>query len=282
VELATCGDQLVLICQTAEGLSALTFNGVWSEPQTIVSAATGAFALTAYTDYGDKSAKVMLAFSNGGAIQSQIYAGGTWAAAVDVKQQTDGDIALSALGASLLLICKAPGTNGMNVVSYNTGDFNVVTSSKAQNDTNRDAWAPTAFPVAFFATGPNPDPSRGELEPLMRPYEAGAPLAVATLDGVVHLAHPGVDTPGVTTETFSLSGVLTPVNPVSYSQQDAPTSCNGYGTLAQAGWSRQVRIPRVKASGAMAMARFDERLALLFQHRAGGSLRMVLGGYSKG
>jgi hypothetical protein len=105
-----------------------------------------------------------------------------------------------------------------------------------------------------------------------------APFAAATLDGVIHLAHSGVGQPQVQAERFSLSGTLTPAKPVSYQSNTAGTS-KGYGTLVQAGWTRQQPIAGVQNAGAMAMARFGPQLALLFQPRAGGALAITLGAY---
>ena len=104
----------------------------------------------------------------------------------------------------------------------------------------------------------------------------------ATLDGVIHLAHPGVTDPRVLTETFSLSGILTPAKPISYGSAEPETS-NGYGTLAEAGWSLQRPIRGVThhPAGGLAMARCGEQLALLFQPGAHGRLWMSLGSYGE-
>jgi hypothetical protein len=59
-----------------------------------------------------------------------------------------------------------------------------------------------------------------------------------------------------------------------------PTS-NGFGTLAEAGWSLQHPIARVRqAGGAFAMARLGERLMLLSQRRKGGPLTLSIGAYA--
>jgi hypothetical protein len=88
-----------------------------------------------------------------------------------------------------------------------------------------------AFPVAHFTSGPD---AGGIRQPGQRPYETSGPMAVATLDGVMHLVHPGISNPLLLTETFSLSGLMTPLKPVSYKSR--------FGTLAEAGWSRQSPI----------------------------------------
>jgi hypothetical protein len=278
IALAACGTQLVLVCQSAAALSMLTFDGTtWSQPQPIASTATTAIALTSFLDYGDNNTqKVMLAYAAGGALQSQTYANGAWSAAVPVGQQTDGDLELAVLGTSLFLIHKAVGTNEMNVVSYNTAPFNVVTNNDP-NNTTQYAWSPSEFPVAFFALRPNKSTPH-EPEPADLPYRGAGPYAAATLDGVIHLAHANVIAPQVMTETFSLSGMLTPQNVVDVAASATGTS-NGWGTLAEAGWTLQTPLEGVANAGALSMARFGSQLALLFQPTAGGAVQVVLGGY---
>lgn len=279
IALAACGGQLMLVCRLATGLSLLTFDGrTWSQPQPIAGPATTAIALASFRDYGDHNTqKLMLAYATAGELQSQTYANGAWSAAVAVGQQTDGDLELAVLGTSLFLIHKAVGTNEMNVVSYNTAPFNVVTNN-APNDTTQYTWSPSEFPVAFFALRPNPSTPH-EPEPADLPYQGAGPYAAATLDGVIHLAHANVNAPQVMTETFSLSGMLTPQNVVDVAASATGTS-NGWGTLAEAGWTLQTPIEGVANAGALSMARFGSQLALLFQPTAGGAVHLLLGGYS--
>lgn len=285
VELCALGNTLLLVAQNNGGLSAMTLaNGAWSQPQTIVAAAPGTFALAAYRDYHDSQGKdstekAMLAWrTDDNGIQSQIFAAGSWSTPVDVGQQTDGDLTLAVLGASLFLIAKAVGSNTMNVVSYNTADFNVLTGTKNGNsDTTRGAWSPSAFPVAHFGRGPRRH-DHIDVEPILRPYQGTAPFVNATLDGVIHLVTNAAGGAHVMTTTFSQSGVLTPLHPVSYASTTTSAS-NGYGTLAQAGWMQQVPMAGVANAGAMAMARFGERLALLSQPSAGAALQLTIGGH---
>jgi hypothetical protein len=63
-------------------------------------------------------------------------------------------------------------------------------------------------------------------------------MAIATLDGVMHLVHPGMGNPLLLTETFSISGVMTSAKPVLYKNAAVDVN-NGFGTLAEAGWSKQ-------------------------------------------
>jgi len=280
VEMAASGGQLMLVCSAGGTLSALSYtaDAGWSEARMIVNEA-GSFGLTAFLDYGDQREKLMLAWrtaANG--IQSQIYADGSWGAVAGTGQETDGDLTLATLGASLFLIHKVVGSDEMNVLSYNTAPFNVVSTSDGDDDATIGQWSPSEFPVAYFGFAPS-RATPGNPEPLLHPYKGIAPFAAATLEGVIHLAHPSVRDPQVLTERFSRSGILTPANEVSY-VSDSPGTSNGYGTLAQAGWTRQLPMAGVRSAGAMAMTRFGSHLALLFQPRAGGPLRMSVGAYS--
>jgi hypothetical protein len=282
VELCALGTTLLLVAQNNGVLSAMTLDGAtWSQPQTLVDGVSGSFALTAYRDYHDSQEKAMLAWrTDGGGIQSQVFAAGAWSAAVDTGQQTDGDLTLGVLGASLFLVAKAVGSDAMNVLSYNTADFNVITGTKnGYSDTTRDAWSPSAFPVAHFGRGPWRDDTV-EQEPILQPYSGAAPYANATLDGVLHLVTNDAAGAQVITSRFSLSGMLTPLHPVDYAT--GATGSNGYGTLAQGGWTLQAPVAGVTNAGALAMARFGERLALLSQPAAGGPLQLTLGAYAKG
>ena len=288
LELATCGNKLVLVYQSADtSLSSLTYSleTGWSQsPEQIVGQAAGHFAMTAY----NQNSELMLVWqAANNDICSLIYADGKWgSASTSVGHQTDGVITLAALGPSLYLIYKAVGSHEMDVVSYNTAPFNVVTVKESQwsgpyDNTTKDAWSPSTFPVAHFSHGPNPL-TPDEDEPLLQPYQAKGPFVAATLDGVIHLAHPGVSNPLVLTETFSLSGIMTPLEPISYGKSDETTTSNGYGTLAQAGWSRQTPINGVyhHATRAMAMARVGSEVVLFFGPDAGDRIQMCSGRYA--
>ncbi len=284
VAMASCSGQLVLICQTAAGLSMLISagDGSWSESQSVVSSSVGSFSLTSFTDYGDGTEKLMLVYALNGNMQSQTYSNGAstseaWAAPVSVGQQTDGALTVAALGTSLFIIYKVSGTNGMNVVSYNTAPFNVV-SAPTWSNTTQYLWSPGAYPVAHFSYSPARTDT--DVVPVTRMYEGLGPLASATLDGVIHLAHGATSGSEVTTERFSISGVFTP----QYAANDQTTGAsgsNGWGTLAEAGWSLQVPIEGAVAGGAMVIARFGSNIALLSQSSSGGKVMMSLGRYER-
>jgi hypothetical protein len=105
-------------------------------------------------------------------------------------------------------------------------------------------------------------------------------MATATLDGVMHLVHPGVSNPLLLTETFSLSGLMTPLKPVSYKSADSGVN-NGFGTLAEAGWSKQSPIfdARCEPGGALAMGRAGGQVLLLYRAGVGSPVWLHEGQY---
>jgi hypothetical protein len=222
----------------------------------------------------------------GGAIQSRTYQRGQWGETTSVPgATTDGSLTLCSLGPSLYLVHKVAGSAQMAVVSYNTAPFNVVTvpTNKyggAQDNTSRDAWSPSEFPVSYFGRRPD-NTTPGEPEPFLRPYVAGGPLAMAELAGVIHLVHPGVSNPLLQTQTFSISGVMTPSKPVSYKSEDTANDSNGFGTLAEAGWSQQLPIHGTGCGpgGGLAMARVGAEVVLASQPEAGGAIHLCIGRY---
>jgi hypothetical protein len=102
-----------------------------------------------------------------------------------------------------------------------------------QDSTTVDTWFPSAFPVLHFSAWPD---ATGQRQPYVHPYETSGPTAIATLDGVMHLVHPGIGNPLLLTETFSISGVMTSAKPVLYKNAAVEVN-NGFGTLAEAGWA---------------------------------------------
>ena len=287
VAMACCEDALILVAQDGVGTchtASYDLHCGWvCDPDPIVEGSKDEIALVAY----DEGSKLMLVWSVEGGILSMRYSEGSWRPPTPVADHTTGGpLTLAVLGGGLYLIAKAPTGDHMNVVSYNAVPFNVVTVPEGQyggayDDTTLDVWSPSAFPVAHFSHGPNPL-TKGEDEPILQPYGAGGVLVAATLDGVIHLAHPGLSNPLVLTETFSISGVMTAAKPVSYNKSDEKTTSNGYGTLAQAGWSAQRGIPGLyshESNSAMAMARSGSALAVLSQSGAGGGVRMCVGRY---
>ncbi|MDJ0841058.1 MAG: alkaline phosphatase family protein [Acidobacteriota bacterium] len=283
--LARMGDQLLLAFVTPESsLSAVTYDlqTGWSRQSVqLAGGPISALALTALVE-----GELMLVWRGGDTrIFSKRFASGKWQSEVDTGHETDGSPALAAIGPSLYLVHKVVGSDKLNAVSYNTADFNVVTVATSSysgpyDDTSKDKWSPSGFPVARFATSPSPVTPK-ESEPLIEPYRAGAPLVTAALDGVIHLAHPGTANGALLTETFSIAGILTPVLPVSYNKREEKTTSNGYGTLAEASWSEQTAIfdAWLSPGGAMTMARLGDDLVLLIQKCDDNSITICRGGY---
>lgn len=280
--MAACNDELVLIYQTDDGgLDQAVYTGThWKSEGPVVSAPAPSFALASDADGHD----AVLAWRDGaGELHARWRKSGIWAESVPVGHCSDGDLSLAVLGPSVYLIARAPGADTLNVVSYNTAPFNAVNVPAGNyagpyDDTTVGTWSPSVFPVAHFAMGPNPA-TPGEPEPVLQPYRAGAPLAAATLGGVAHLVHPGVDNRQLLTERFSISGVMTPKLRVSYNASDKKTTSNGYGTLAEAGWSRQLAIDGiVHQGGSLDLTSVGDRLALAYQD-SDGRVMLCFGAY---
>ena len=104
-------------------------------------------------------------------------------------------------------------------------------------------------------------------------------MQAAVLDGVLHLIHNIRGSKQLVTETFSTPGLLTPANPVSYDAKQQTTTSNGYGTLAQAGWSKPQSLNLVvrEADAALDLTRFKSQLWLTYQHD--GALYRTIGEY---
>ncbi len=256
----------------------------WSEPRSVVEGPVEALALTAC----DGGSDLMLVWSGAdGVIGSRRWSGGEWQPPVESGHRTAGALALAGLGPCLLLVFQAEGGGGLTAVTYNTAAFNVVTLPESKyagpyDDTTRDAWSPSGAPVGHFAAASSPV-TPGEEEPLLRPYRGAAPLAIAGLDGVLHLVHPPENGTGLVSEIFSISGLLTPKLPVSYRASDATTTSNGYGTLAEAGWSVQTAVSgsSQEPGAALALTGRGDALVLLSQAKAGGALALTIGKYDQ-
>ena len=283
--LASTYMELILVARDGAGaLSFLTYDlqHGWSAPTALDGGQVSSFALASF----DREQRIMLAFSHGdSSVVSRIRDQSKWGEPVPVPAAaTDGGLVLGALGASLYLIAKAPGSQQMNVVSYNTGLYNQITVTpgqhgQPQNETTVEQWSPSAFPVAHFSS--RPDEVTAQRKPQSRPYEGGGPMALATLDGVMHLVHPGPENAQLLTETFSIAGLMTPAFPVSYKRADKSTANNGFGTLAEGGWSRQAPIfgARCYKDGALAFGRSGDEIFLLSRPNAGAPVELRRGRY---
>lgn len=287
--LASTFTELVLVARSASGtLQCLTYDlqDGWSQtPEPLADGSVGGFALASF----DHESALMLVFGDSsGNVTSRVRRDGQWAPPVPVpaaQMSPDGGVALGTLGSSLYLIVTAPDEKTMNMVSYNTGVYNLVTVlphkyGGPQDNTTIDAWSPSAFPVAHFSSRPD---ATGQRQPQTAPYETGGPMAVATLNGVMHLVHPGPGNPLLLTETFSIAGVMTPSMPVSYKSADSASVSNGFGTLAEAGWSHQAPIfdVRCEAGGELALARAGAEILLLCRTRPGAPVELRIGRYER-
>ncbi|WP_420384658.1 alkaline phosphatase family protein [Roseivirga sp.] len=232
----------------------------------------------------DGGNRLMLAYTNqNGDLYSMVTDDqGAWQAAVKVGFSTEGEIQLGVLGPSVYLIFQDTSTHQMMVCSYNTADFNVVTLDKSayngpQSNTTKDKWSPNIFPVAHFSYAAYPGTPK-QKEPVTQPYEGTGAMACATLDGVMHLCHNGVSNELILTEEFSIHGIMTPEQPISYDVNQSATTNSGYGTLAQAGWSEQTAITGAYNAGPASMSQVNGELLLIYTDKH-GHLSLVRGGY---
>lgn len=272
------GELMVLACKQDPNQA----NAWLLSPETRTFAGVKNISLCAFNE-----TRLMLAWQDDcNQLQSLSYQDGAWAdAVVAVGHQTDGHLCLGSIGPSLYLIHKEVGSDGMMVISYNAAQFNVVncpvsTYSGPFNDTTINQWSPSAVPVCHFSHMASPVTPE-EQEPATRAYSGKGPLVVATLYGVMYLVHQSATSDALEastaleSETFSISGIMTPKLPISYNASDATTTSDGYGTLAEAGWSTQRSIG-VQSKGRIALAKMGERLVLLSDGDEG--VVMTIGG----
>lgn len=285
--MATLHNELVLCyIDAAHQLASVryTIESGWSTEPTILAKKASKVSLTAYDDH----AGLMLAYTDAEGNLHSITTDnwGAWQDTVAVGFSTQGDIEMAVLGASLFLLYQDATNNQIMACSYNTADYNVVTLEATkyngpQSNTTKDKWSPSVYPVQHFSSAylPNtPKAGAHEKEPVTIPYLGSGPLTAATLDGVLHLAHPGVNNDLMLTEEFSIHGVMTPELPISYDPKETNTTNTGYGTLAEAGWSVQKPINGAFVSNVSTMATVDGEVILLYDNED-GHLDMVRGGY---
>ncbi len=288
VALATTADALVLVYEDPhEFLRVVSYDeqrGWVPEARPVVAEPVQAFTLASFdpedtrvhrgSPVVDANQEVMLVYQTvKGRMASKRWRGGEPTHGVRSVSlapfRTPGQMTLAALGASLYLVYhNDPVRHQLDVLSYNTEAFNAVEGYSV------DAWSPSAFPVSTFSTV---EYREGAPEPWLQPYLAGAPLASATLDGVLHLVHPGAHEDALLTETFSVAGLLTPSTKVT----PGGSRVGGYGSLDEAGWGPQNPIQGAwcPPDGALALAASGDALVLLFQREAGGPVELCVGSY---
>jgi hypothetical protein len=284
--MASTFTELVLVARSAAGnLQCMKYDlqHGWSSAQSPASDPVDDVALASFAH----ETKIMLALRDkSGAVSTRVRCGGaddSWGESTPVPAaESHGAIVLGTLGESVFLIVQSPNDQSMNVVSYNSASFNAVTVEPNKyggpwDNTTVNAWSPSSFPVAHFSGWPD---DAGKRQPLARPYETSGPMAIATLDGVMHLVHPGPSNSLLLTETFSISGVMTPAKPVSYKNADKDVN-NGFGTLAEAGWSHQSPIfeARCEPGGALAMGRAGRQILLAYRAGPGSRVQLLEGQY---
>ena len=286
ISLANRADELVLVYEGSSGeLWSVCYdlqNG-WR----LFPTALGRGHASAMCRFGDGAELMAVWVDSEGAIQSRRHGADGWETeSVATGHETSGALTIGAIGPSLFLVFQDPESDGLLAVTYNTADYNVTTledgeDSGPYDDTTLNRWSPSAFAVGRFSSAPFPG-TPGEQEPVTVPVRAGAPLCMVELDGTLHLSHTGVRNRQLLSERFSVPGILTPKLPVSYKASDEQTTSNGYGTLAEAGWTSSTPIAHtwVAEDGAVAAAQVEDVVVLLCQPEAGGPLRLWVGGYS--
>ena len=221
---------------------------------------------------------------------SRVYSQGEWQTTTNIgpfsQKLSEASIALSSIGPSIFLFIEDKECGQTYVVSYNTAAYNVVSVDKSDyagpwDNTTCYCWSKDLFPVARFYAGPSKK-TPSEDEPVTQIYKTGSPLAAAELNGVIHLLHPGSSNRLLLSETFSVAGIMTAELPVSYNAKQDKTTSNGYGTLAEAGWSEQYALEncRLAPEGILLVTRVAEELILLYQNTE-GRLVFCSGSYVK-
>jgi hypothetical protein len=242
--------------------------GSWSAPDPIGETA-GSLAMCTYRDLTDDRLKLMLCLQGHDGFMSYCTLDGDrWSNPAEVGQLTDGAMSVAQFGASLYLVYKERRSSKMRVTSFNVAPFNRLAAvdfagARAPvNDSSVHAWSPTDFVVGASAR---------QFAALRNDYRTGGPITLAVGGGEMRLVHRGVyqDTPHADCETFGLTGVLTA----------ASVDTNGYGTLRQAGWSRQRELSDVvlDPDSCIVSAGDGDRVHLVWQASPTRELRYCVG-----
>lgn len=291
VSITANDNELVLAYQDADQqlqLRSYSLTSGWLEAQKPVAGKINQCSVTAIPN----QTALLLAYSDEqGNVYSSRNDDGQWQQPDRLIAQSDGQVALCALGSNILLLYKVPGTNSLACLTYNTAPFNKVTVESSKyagqyDDTTVNEWSPCAYSVNSYSFTPTimtPAHNKPTDEPApdCAGYHADGKITCATLDGVVHLLHNNSGSRQLVTETFSLGGILTPRNPVSYDPQQNDTTSNGYGTMYEAGWSQQQAVPGILRApdSPMTVAQFNGALWLFYQGVEGGDIQVCRAGY---
>ena len=276
------GTQFLVFTDDNEELLVATGEGAgWSRPEPLGYKAKAGLALASYVDEGEQGSatknardiektKLMLCWAGEhGFIKYLVFADDGWQKpARDVGQLTDGAMTLAQFGPSLFLVYKQRNSRNMAITSYNVAPFNAFKARDfegnpaPENNTSLHDWAASIWKVGHFAL---------KMAALQNNYEAIGPLAMASIEGEMHLVHRGGRTglPHAYTECFGLTGILTAENAES----------NGYGTLDQAGWTEEEELGDMKldSTSGIALASDGARLLMVWQEAAGNVLRYRTG-----
>jgi hypothetical protein len=244
----------------------------WSPFLSIGQFTSGSFALTTFLDMYDSTMKMMLCWtSEDGFIQSMIGERSGFSGEVkQVNQLTDGAMSLAQLGASLFLVYKERNTRKMRMASYNVGSFNAFKALNFQggkdpiNDTTLHKWSVQDFLVGNFSK---------KMGALANEYQNLGKMTLGTFEGEMHLVHRGgyADLSTAYTEIFGLTGI--------YSAADQKT--NGFGTLNQAGWTKETELPDVIISpnSPVALCSFDDQIMLAWVDSNSKTIKYKIGEY---
>ena len=276
--LDTTGDELMLVfTDENDDLFYSTFSAgeSWSEKKSIEQSNVAQLAMTSYFDYADGQNKLMLAWKDGltDYMYSLIYSNGSWSTDVmAVGQLTDGSIAASSLGGSVYLVYKERNTFSMRMTSFNTAPFNAFEAKDFKgnpdkdNDTALHTWSPMDFEVGHFSKKQNQHQEE---------YLANGNLAMAAIEGEIHLSYRAKyeDTPYIYSTVFGLTGIMTASN----------ENTNGFGTLNQAGWTREVPNNSIQLdpTSTHIMASNGEQILQVYQASGSDKLTYRIGGYQK-
>jgi hypothetical protein len=183
-----------------------------------------------------------------------------------IGQQTDGNIKLGQLGASLYLIYKEQQTEKLRITTYNTATFNEVLAidmrgnPAEENNAMLNCWPIADFEVTDFSK----DKTVASL----------GSMALAAADGHLHFIYgDGQSEENKTYTSFlGFTGILTPLDVHS----------NGYGTLKESGWTKEKELPQVSSdkNSSIALSSNGKVLTFAWIDTTSGTIKYLEGGYN--
>ncbi|ARV05277.1 hypothetical protein BTO04_00580 [Polaribacter sp. SA4-10] len=277
IALATIENKTILVHIGPNGeLMKTTYNTVkkqWSETRSLQQTTLGSIALATYLDVDTATNKWMLCWVAADGFMQSMEGGfnGFSGTVVPVNQLTDGDITLGQVGAALLLVYKERNTRKMRITSFNTASFNAIDAvdfdgnPAPENNTTLAQWSVTDYTVGHFSK---------KMAALADEYQNLGHMAMATLSGEMHLVHRGgyKDLSNAYTEKFGLTGIYAAANELS----------NGYGTLDQAGWTKEEKMTDVAihTNSPVAMCSNGAALTLVWADANSNTIKHIQGAYT--